>query len=268
MTKSLKLVIIGGGSSYTPEFINGLIKRQKTLPVREIWLVDVELGHEKVGIIAAFTRRMLKHVGLDWEVHETLDRREALRDADFVATQFRVGGIETRILDERIPLSHGLIGQETNGAGGIFKALRTVPVIVEIAQDMKELCPHAWWINFTNPSGIVTQAIIKEGGWERVVGLCNVPLIHKSNEAAALDIPEDDLFFKFSGLDHFHWHRVWDKAGNEVTDKLIDILYHHPDPNKRFVQNIDSGKYTYEQIQDLGVCHASIIAITMQPIIC
>lgn len=253
MSERLKLVIIGGGSSYTPEFINRLIQRKKKLPIGEIWLVDVEIGYKKVEIISEFTKRMLSHAGLDWNVYVTLDRRKALKNADFVATQFRVGGINTRILDERIPLSHGLIGQETNGAGGIFKALRTIPVIVDIAKDMKSLCPNAWWINFTNPSGIVTQAIIKEGKWERVVGLCNVPLIHKSNEAAALNTPEKDLFFKFAGIDHFHWHRVWDKKGDEVTNKLIDILYHHPDPDKQFVQNIDSGKYTYEQIKDLGI---------------
>lgn len=253
MNKKIKITIIGGGSSYTPEFIRGLIERSDELEIRELWLVDVELGQKKLRIIYEFAQRMLKKANLKWKIFATLDRKEALKNADFVATQFRVGGIDTRVLDERIPLSHQLIGQETNGAGGIFKALRTIPVALEIAKDIRELCPQAWLINFTNPSGIITQTFIKEGKISKTIGLCNVPLIHKSNEAAALGIPEDELFFKFAGLDHFHWHRVWNRDGDEVTAKLIKILYQNPDPKQQFVQNIDAGKYNYEQIADLGI---------------
>ena len=175
--KKLKIVTIGGGSSYTPELIEGFIKRKDVLPIKEIWLVDVEEGKEKLEIVGAMAQRMVKAAGLDWEVHLTLDRRAALKDADFVSTQFRVGLLDARIKDERIPLSHGILGQETNGAGGMFKAFRTIPVILGIVEDMKELCPNAWLVNFTNPSGMVTEAVMRYGNWNKVVGLCNVPIV-------------------------------------------------------------------------------------------
>ena len=150
MNKKLKIVTIGGGSSYTPEIIEGFIQRYHELPIGEIWLVDVEAGNEKLSIVGELAKRMVEAAGIDCQVHLTLDRREALKDADFVTTQLRVGQLDARIKDERIPLSHGLIGQETNGAGGLAKALRTIPVILDICRDMEELCPEAWLINFTN----------------------------------------------------------------------------------------------------------------------
>ncbi|MBR3348789.1 MAG: 6-phospho-beta-glucosidase, partial [Solobacterium sp.] len=130
----LKIVTIGGGSSYTPELMQGFIKRYETLPVHEIWLVDVKEGEEKLKTVGALAQRMWDASPYDVRVHLTLDRREALKDADFVTTQFRVGQLNARIKDERIPLSYGQIGQETNGAGGIFKALRTIPVILGIVE--------------------------------------------------------------------------------------------------------------------------------------
>lgn len=248
----LKIVTIGGGSSYTPELIEGYIKRQDQLPIEEIVLVDIEEGKHKLDIVGAMAKRMVKAAGLDWKVTLTLDRKTALKDADFVTTQFRVGLLNARVKDERIPLSHGVLGQETNGAGGIFKAFRTIPVILEIIEDMKVQCPDAWLVNFTNPAGMVTEAAIKHGGWERTVGLCNVPIGHCSSAADKLDIPEKDLFFKFAGINHFHWHRVWDKEGNERTNELIDILY---GPNQKeddnHLKNIHSALFHYEQVKDL-----------------
>ncbi len=176
MSKKLKIVTIGGGSSYTPELMEGFINRKDKLDISELWLVDVEAGREKLEIVGAMAQRMVKAAGLDWKVFLTTDRREALKDADFVTTQFRVGQLEARVKDERIPGKYGLLGQETNGAGGIFKAFRTIPVILDIIKDMRELAPKAWLIDFTNPAGIVTEAAIKVGGWERTIGLCNIPV--------------------------------------------------------------------------------------------
>ncbi len=150
MKEGIKIVTIGGGSSYTPELIEGFIKRHDELPVKELWLVDIEEGKEKLEIVSNLARRMVKKANIDMKIYSTLDRREALKDADFVTTQFRVGQLDARIKDEKIPLSHGLIGQETNGAGGLFKALRTIPVVLDIIKDIKELCSDAWLINFTN----------------------------------------------------------------------------------------------------------------------
>lgn len=252
--KKLKIVTIGGGSSYTPELMEGFIKRYKELPLTEIWLVDIEEGREKLEIVGAMAKRMWKASGYPCEVHLTLDRREALKDADFVTTQFRVGLLDARIKDERIPLSHGIIGQETNGAGGMFKAFRTVPVILDIIKDMKELCPNAWLINFTNPSGMITEAAIKYGEWKKTVGLCNVPIRYVMMASEALDIPIEDLNFKFAGLNHFHWHRVWDKNGVERTSEVIETVY-NPNSTKKLegMKNIKDVPMLYEQIKDLGI---------------
>ena len=220
MEKGLKIVTIGGGSSYTPELMEGFIKRYNELPIKEIWLVDIEQGKEKVNIDAKMSQRMWDAAGYDVKVHVSFDRREALKDADFVTTQFRVGLLEARIKDERIPLSYGMLGQETNGAGGIFKAFRTVPVILDIVEDMKELCPNAWLINFTNPSGMVTEAVIKYGKWDRCIGLCNVPTIAMMKEPIALNVDPNELIYQFVGLNHFHWHKVYDKDGNDLYPEI------------------------------------------------
>ncbi|MEN1219067.1 6-phospho-beta-glucosidase, partial [Listeria monocytogenes] len=169
MTKGIKIATIGGGSSYTPELIEGFIKRQDELPVRELWLVDVEAGREKLEIVGNLAKRMVEKAGVDMEVHLTLDREEALKDADFVTTQLRVGLLDARVKDERIPNSYGVVGQETNGPGGMFKGLRTIPVILDICKDMERLCPDAWLINFANPAGMVTEAVLRYSNQKKVV---------------------------------------------------------------------------------------------------
>ncbi|EUJ26605.1 6-phospho-beta-glucosidase [Listeria grayi] len=251
MTKGIKIVTIGGGSSYTPELVEGFIKRYHELPIKELWLVDIEAGREKLEIVGNMAKRMVKAAGIDCTVHLTLDRREALKDADFVTTQFRVGLLDARIKDERIPLSHGIIGQETNGAGGMFKAFRTIPVILGIVEDMRELCPNAWLINFTNPAGMVTEAVLRYGKWEKVIGLCNVPIGAVKSASEVLGKTEEELFFKFAGINHLHWHRVFDKAGTELTEQVIDGLY-APDANPgKVVENIKNMRFLYEQVKHL-----------------
>lgn len=221
MKKKLKIVTIGGGSSYTPELMEGFIKRYQELPIDEIWLVDIEDGKEKLDIITKMAKRMWENSSYPVNIYSTLDRREALKDADFVTTQFRVGQLEARIKDERIPNLHGMLGQETNGAGGIFKALRTIPVVGQIIDDMRELCPNAWLINFTNPSGMVTEAAIKKFGWKRTIGLCNIPEISERKEHENLGKEREDLVYQFAGLNHFHWHKVYDRKGNDVTGQIL-----------------------------------------------
>lgn len=139
--KKLKIVTIGGGSSYTPELVDGFIKRFAELPVSELWLVDVPEGKEKLNIIHALCERMVAKANLPIKIYKTLNRQEALVNADFITTQFRVGQLKARELDECIPLSHGFLGQETNGAGGLFKGLRTIPVIFDIIRDVQAICP-------------------------------------------------------------------------------------------------------------------------------
>ena len=249
--KPVKIVTIGGGSSYTPELVEGFIKRYDELPIREFWFVDVEAGKEKLEIVGSMAKRMFEAAGKDCTVHLTLDRREALKDADFVTTQFRVGLLDARAKDERIPLKYGMIGQETNGAGGMFKAFRTIPVILDIVEDMKELCPNAWLINFTNPAGMVTEAVLKYGNWEKVIGLCNVPIMNEKIGSAILKTPEDELTFKFGGLNHLHWHRIFDKNGNERTMEVIDGLWGDGEKPEQLVANIQDMRFLLEQVKDL-----------------
>ncbi|PES71950.1 6-phospho-beta-glucosidase [Bacillus cereus] len=250
MTKGIKIVTIGGGSSYTPELMEGFIKRYEELPIREMWLVDTEDGKEKLEIVGKMAQRMWDASPYDVKVHLTLDRREALKDADFVTTQFRVGLLNARIKDERIPLSYGMVGQETNGAGGIFKAFRTIPVILSIVEDMKELCPNAWLINFTNPSGMVTDAIIRYGKWEKVIGLCNVPVNSMIAEPELIEKNLDELIYTFAGLNHFHWHRVKDSTGNDVTSEIIAKLY---DGDTGIPANIFDVPFFKEQLKQMNM---------------
>lgn len=234
----MKIVTIGGGSSYTPELVEGFILRYDDIPITEHWLVDVEDGRYKVETVAAMTQRMWDAAGHDVKVHVSFDRREALSGADFVTTQFRVGLLYARIKDERIPLSYGVLGQETNGAGGIFKALRTIPVVKEIVDDMRELCPDAWLVTFVNPSGMVTEAAIRNFGWKKTVGLCNVTIIAEMAEGPSIGVERDDLIYQCAGLNHFHWHRVFDSKGH---DRTAEVIEHINGPNSGTPINIQSG---------------------------
>ncbi|MEW8955642.1 6-phospho-beta-glucosidase [Clostridium sp.] len=224
MVEGLKIVTIGGGSSYTPELVEGFIKRYKELPVRELWLVDIKEGEEKLNIVGDLSKRMVEKAGIPMEIYTTLDRRQALKDADFVTTQLRVGLLDARIKDERIPLSHGLIGQETNGAGGMFKAFRTIPVILDIDKDMSELCPNAWLINFTNPAGIVTEAILRYGKNKNVIGLCNVPIGMEMATAKLLYVDHSRIRIDFAGLNHMVFGRKVYKDGIDVTKEVINKI--------------------------------------------
>lgn len=222
----LKIVTIGGGSSYTPEFVEGIIKRYEELPVNELWLVDIEEGKEKLEIVGNLAKRMIEKAGLPIKVYLTLDRREALKDADFVTTQLRVGLLQARAKDERIPLSHGFMGQETNGAGGLFKGLRTIPVILDIAKDIEELCPKAWLINFTNPAGMVTEALARYSTHRRFLGLCNVPVGMERGLANILDIDPKRVRIDFAGLNHmvygFNIYVDDENKTEEVMNKYIE----------------------------------------------
>ncbi|WP_017413754.1 6-phospho-beta-glucosidase [Clostridium tunisiense] len=219
--KGLKIAIIGGGSSYTPEIIEGFIKRSEELPVEEIHLVDIESGENKLNIVGNLARRMIDKAGASIKIVLTFDRKTALKDADFVVTQFRVGGLQARAMDERFPLKYGVLGQETTGPGGFAKALRTIPVILEICKDIEELCPEAWLINFTNPSGIITETVLKHTK-TKCIGLCNVPIHMTMNIAKILEVEPKDIFIDFVGLNHLLWgKKVWYKE-QDVTSKIIE----------------------------------------------
>lgn len=159
------------------------------------------------------------------EVHLTLNRREALKDADFVTTQFRVGQLDAREKDELIPLKYGVIGQETNGPGGMFKALRTIPVIFEIIKDCEELCPNAWIISFTNPSGINAEAVFRHTGWKKFIGLCNGPVNMIKDIEKILKVKEEDhLDVKIGGINHMIYALDIQLNGKNTNRNLIDTM--------------------------------------------
>ncbi len=247
----LKIVVIGGGSSYTPELIEGLLNRYHEMPVASLWLVDIEEGKEKVEIIAGLARRMIAKAGLTIEVVATLDRESALRDADFVCSQFRAGCLDTRISDERISLKYGLIGQETNGLGGFANACRTIPIALEIAADMERLCPDAWLLNFTNPSGMVTEAILRHSRI-KAVGLCNVPVIMQKGITTLLQCADEkEVVMQVAGLNHFIFVRQILHKGKEWLPEVIAEINAGRDP--LVPRNIPPFRWPSHLLQGLGM---------------
>ena len=246
----IKIVTIGGGSSYTPELIEGFIRRYDSLPIRELWLVDIEEGREKLEIVGALAKRMVKKAGLPIDIKLSYDRREALPGADFVTTQIRVGQLKAREIDESIPLSHGLLGQETNGAGGLFNGLRAIPAILDINKDVAELCPDAWMINFSNPAGMVTEACLRYGASKKVIGLCNVPITIEMQLAQLLEVDKSRMWVKFAGLNHMSYGLQVFVDGEDVTEKTIQVF---TDKVVEGMKNINSINYEPEFVKTLGV---------------
>ncbi|MCC7117977.1 MAG: 6-phospho-beta-glucosidase [Anaerolineales bacterium] len=222
----LKVAVIGGGSTYTPELINGFLARVEKFPVNELWLMDID--EERLKIVGGFAQRMVEAKGAPFKVILTTDQRAAVKDADYVTTQLRVGHMEARKRDEYLGLRHGLIGQETTGVGGMGKALRTIPVILQIAKDMQELAkPGAPLVNFTNPAGLVTQALTQYAKETPSVGVCNVPLNAKMNilgrleQATGKKIPAERAELNTLGLNHLSWHRGFTVDGEDVWPQVI-----------------------------------------------
>ncbi|MDR1138391.1 MAG: 6-phospho-beta-glucosidase [Clostridiales bacterium] len=246
----IKVVTIGGGSSYTPELVEGFILRHKQLPVSELWLVDVPEGKQKLDIVSQLARRMVDKAGIDMKILTTLDRRAALEGADFVTTQMRVGQIDARILDERIPNSLGIIGQETNGAGGAFKAWRTIPVILDIVKDIQELCPDAWLLNFTNPAGIVTESIHRYTNYKKAIGLCNLPIGMVSNFAKLLKVDIGRIRLELQGSNHFVFATDVFLDGVSIMPEFLQVyLDKTEDVNMKNIHGID---FSPELIRGLG----------------
>ncbi|CAI1694051.1 6-phospho-beta-glucosidase [Serratia liquefaciens] len=219
-----KITVIGGGSSYTPELVEGLIAHYQDVPLTELALVDVESGREKVGIIAELTKRMLKRNGLEQvvvSVHFELE--PAIRGASFVLTQLRVGQLAARAADERLGLKYQRLGQETTGVGGFAKALRTIPVMLEVARTVEAVAPDAWIINFTNPAGIVTEAVSRYSK-AKIIGLCNVPITMHHMIADMLKAPHDQVDLRFAGLNHMVWVHQVTQSGRDVTAQVLEML--------------------------------------------
>lgn len=224
----MKVTVIGGGSTYTPELVNGFLERVGRFPLTELWLMD--LSPERLTVVGGFAQRMAAAKGAPFQVRLTTDQREAVRGAQYVITQLRVGGMRARREDEYLGRRHGLIGQETTGVGGMAKALRTIPVILQAAADMRELAPGALLVNFTNPAGLVTEALARHAPDVPSVGVCNVALTTKMELLAGLNaarvphggnLEPEQAELDTLGLNHLSWHRGLRVDGREMWPQIM-----------------------------------------------
>ncbi|MEZ4767978.1 MAG: 6-phospho-beta-glucosidase [Caldilineales bacterium] len=267
----MKVAVIGGGSSYTPELVKGFLDRFDTFPLSELWLVDID--PQRLEIVGGFAQRMVAARGAPFAVRLTTDRRAGVAGAGYVTTQLRVGGMAARKRDEYLGRRHGLIGQETTGVGGMAKALRTIPVLLDLAADMRELAPGALLVNFTNPAGLVTEALTRHAPDVPAIGVCNVPITAKmhilellgrfasedANSASAGDansvsagdansawrgIAPERAELKTLGLNHLSWHRGFSVDGKDVWPLVIEATLaelrasDHPDWNPDLIETL------------------------------
>lgn len=241
----MKICVIGGGSTYTPELISGFIDYYDEIPVKSITLMDID--EDRLNVVGAFTERMINASDKKIEIKTTTDRIEAIKGADFVITQIRVGGNVARHEDISIALKHGVIAQETTGIVGFAKAIRTIPIIIDICKDIEKYAPDAWLINFTNPSGIVTEAVIKHG-FKKVIGLCNNPVNMIKKTAKVLGLDEKNVYLDYVGLNHLAWVRGVYDNGKDITSKAIQEMF-----SVNVSKNISNVNFPLDVLQSLGM---------------
>ena len=215
----IKLAIIGAGSTYCPELMQGLIRRKDVLPLDELRLSDID--ESRLNIVGEFCERVLLENDMEPRITRTSDLSCALDGADFVVAQIRAGRLEARIRDEKIPLSFGLIGQETTGIGGFTNALRTIPQMQQIANAIERYAPSAWLVNFSNPSGIVTEFLLNHTPI-KAVGLCNLPIGAQERIAKLLNLPMEQVRLETASLNHCGAITAVHVGGTNVLPQLLD----------------------------------------------
>jgi 6-phospho-beta-glucosidase len=228
-----KITIIGGGSPYCAGLMQSIAHMGTQLKGCHIVLMDI--NEESLELIYTLGSKLFRHAGVDLTLERTTNREVALADADFVLTAFRTGGMQARRLDEKLPLQHGLIGQETVGAGGFFYALRTVPVVVSIAIEMEKIAPHAFLLNYTNPSNIVTEAVAHASGI-RIIGMCDGPLHEVQEMAQMAGVGAEQgrrLYHRTVGLNHGNWTTAVWREGVDVLPSIVswceNYIASHPE---------------------------------------
>ena len=244
-----KVAVVGGGSTYTPELVEGFVTRGDRLSVDELVLLDIDAA--RLAIVGAFAGRQLRRAGWTGRLRLTGDRRDALEGADFVVVQLRVGGNKARLKDETIPLGFGCIGQETTGPGGFAKALRTVPVVLKLAELTADIgAPGGWFVDFTNPTGLVTQALLDHG--HRALGLCNVAIGFQREFASHFGVEPERVELEHVGLNHLTWER---KVLIDGVDRLPELLADLPlEPGEDEFEGMPVGF-----IRELGVIPSSYL---------
>ncbi len=244
----MKVTVIGGGSTYTPELVNGFLERLDRFPLDELWLMDID--PQRLETVGEFAQRMAAAQGHPFKVVLSQDQRAAVQAASYVITQLRVGMMPARRADEYLGKRHRLVGQETTGVGGMAKALRTIPVILNIASDMRELAPSSLLVNFTNPSGLVTEALTCYAGDVPSVGVCNVGITTKMGILERLEkglgekIDPQQAVLNTLGLNHLTWHRGFTVDGEELWPKVmqtfLEELQADPEPewDRRTIESL------------------------------
>lgn len=246
----MKVTVIGGGSTYTPELVNGFLEKFKSFPLTELWLMDID--PQRLQIVGGFTQRMVAAKGMPFKVVLSTDQRQAIAGASYVITQLRVGMMPARRNDEYLGLRHNIIGQETTGIGGMAKALRTIPVILSVANDMRELAPGALLANFTNPAGLVTEALSRYAPDVLSVGVCNVGITTKMHILNGLEAKLGQSIapgrgqLKTLGLNHLTWHYGFtvdeEEMWPQIFSSYLDNLKSEPEP-----------EWDYKTVETLGM---------------
>jgi 6-phospho-beta-glucosidase len=224
MSKSVKIVVIGGGSSYTPFLVQNLIDRKDELKVEELWLVDVKEEEQRLNIVYDFSQALIKESQENIKIFKTIHRKEALVNADFVMTQINVGTHEQNLVDEKICYDHHIYASELFGMSSVFKALRTIPLIYQIIQEMNELCEHAWMINLTQPMGLISEAVIRYAEFDKYIGISNVPLDIQTHFSNILETKPNQLIIYAAGLSPISF--------------VTNIFYNQKDRFKELIKNI------------------------------
>lgn len=246
----MKICIIGAGSTYTPELIEGIINKRDSLPLTELDLMDID--ERKLNIVGSLCQRMIEAAGLPCKTRLVLnDYEEALKGADFVLAQIRVGKLPARVKDEKIPLKYNLIGQETCGIGGMFKGLRTIPVMMNIVKLMEKHCPNAWLINFSNPSGMIVEALLNYTN-VKMIGLCNVPINTIDGIKRHMNLPNANI--EYIGLNHFAYITKIEQDGKDYLQDALDAGL-----NSESMKNIPASGFTKEQIAAIGAIPTSYL---------
>jgi 6-phospho-beta-glucosidase len=235
---TLKVTVIGGGSTYTPELLNGFIDRQDEFPLDELWLMDI--NQNRLEIVGNFIKQLAATKKSRFKIVLSTDQRESIQDASYIITQFRVGTMAARREDEYLGKRHGLIGQETTGVGGMANALRTIPVALSIADEIRQSAPDALLVNFANPSGLVTEALVRYAPWVNIVGVCNsaittkMEILQTLNNKLGLEIKAEEAQIKTLGLNHLTWYYGFQVGEQDywpqIMQAIIDEMEKQNDP--------------------------------------
>ncbi len=218
----MKIAILGAGGVRTPLIVQAMAARQERLGLSELALMDVD--GRRLEIVAGLTAGLERGGRLRFTVSRSTDPSVVLSGADFVITTFRVGGIRSRVIDERVPLAHGVLGQETTGPGGFAMAMRSIPVLAGYLDLMRALCPDAWLITFANPAGLLAEAAVRVGRWQRTVGICDAPASMGRVAAALLGVPSEHLFLDYFGLNHLGWVRAVEYGGRDHLPEFLQMI--------------------------------------------